>query len=84
VFWKKLFYLSNIERRPDVLLRRPDRCNREQFEASGHRGTSERKVLVVQTDDDLTDERLDGIPHCLDRCKGIELYYFEFAQSQSS
>jgi hypothetical protein len=45
------FSLSNIERRPAVLLRRPDEWNQEQFEGSQHRGRSRWKVLVVQTDD---------------------------------
>jgi hypothetical protein len=47
---RKSFYLSNTERRPDMLLRRSNRCNLEQFEASGHRWESERKVFVVRTD----------------------------------
>jgi mRNA-degrading endonuclease toxin of MazEF toxin-antitoxin module len=33
-----------------MLLKRPDGCNLEQFEASGHRLESGRKVLVVLTD----------------------------------
>jgi hypothetical protein len=60
-----------------VLLRHLNGCNQEQFEASGHRGTSRRKVLVVRTDDALTDERPDRIPHHPDGCKGTELHYFE-------
>jgi hypothetical protein len=44
-FGKKSFNLSNTKRRPAVLLRRPDGCNLEQFEASRHRGRFERKVL---------------------------------------
>jgi len=60
-----------------MLLRRSDGCNREQFEASGHRGASGRKVLVVRTDDASTDEHLDGIPRRPDGCKGTELYCFE-------
>jgi hypothetical protein len=51
VLERKSFYLPNTERRPDVLLRRPSGCNREQFEASRHRLESGRKVLVVRTDD---------------------------------
>jgi hypothetical protein len=43
----KSFYLSNTKRRPDVLLRRPNKCNLEQFEASGHRWESGWKVLIV-------------------------------------
>jgi len=50
---KKSWSLSNTESRSDVLLKRPDRCKLEQFEASRHKGRSGRKVLVVQTDDDL-------------------------------
>jgi hypothetical protein len=55
----------------------PDRCKQEQFEASRHRGTSRRKVLIVRTDDTLTDERPDRILHRLDGCKGTELHCFE-------
>lgn len=47
---RKSFYLSNTERRPDVLLRRLNECNLEQFEASGHEREFRRKVLVVQMD----------------------------------
>jgi hypothetical protein len=46
---RKSFYLSNTESRSDVLLRCPNGCNLEQFEASGHKWESGRKVLVVQT-----------------------------------
>jgi hypothetical protein len=49
-FERKSFYLSNTERCPDVLLRRLNGCNLEQFEASRHRWELGRKVLVVQTD----------------------------------
>jgi hypothetical protein len=82
-FGKKSFYLSNTKRHPDVLLRCSDGCNREQFEASRHRGTSGRKVLVIRTDDALTDERPDGIPRRSDRCKGTELYYFKSCTESS-
>jgi hypothetical protein len=82
-FGKKSFNLSNTERRPDMLLRCSDGCNREQFEASRHRGTSGRKVLVIRTDDALTDERPDGIPRRSDRCKGTELYYFKSCTESS-
>jgi hypothetical protein len=46
--WKS-FYLLNTERQPDVLLRRPNGCNLEHFEASRYIWESERKVLVVRT-----------------------------------
>jgi hypothetical protein len=36
-----------------VLLKRPDGCKLEQFEASRHRGRSEQKVHIFQTDDAL-------------------------------
>jgi len=42
---KKTFYLSNTKRRSDVLLRHPDRCNREQFDASGRRGMSRQNTF---------------------------------------
>jgi hypothetical protein len=76
-FGKKSFNLSNTERRPDMLLRCSDGCNREQFKASGHRGMSGLKVLVVRTDDTSTNECLDGISRPPDECKGTELYCFE-------
>jgi len=47
---RKFFYLSNTERRPDVLLRRPNGCNLERFEAFGHKWESGRKFFVVRTD----------------------------------
>jgi hypothetical protein len=52
-FGKKSHSWSNTKWRPDVLLKRLDRCKLEQFEASRHRGGSGRKVLVVRTDDAL-------------------------------
>jgi hypothetical protein len=60
-----------------VLLRRTDGYNREQFEASGHRGMSRRKVLVVRTYDALTDEHPEEIARRPDGCKGTEQQYFE-------
>jgi hypothetical protein len=50
-FGKKSFYFSNTERRPNVLLKRPDGCNLEQFKVSGHRRESGWKVLIVRTND---------------------------------
>jgi len=64
-----------------VLLRRPDGCKLEQFEASQHRGRSGRKVLIVQTDNAWKVERLDGISCRLDGCKGTELTSLNSAQS---
>jgi len=52
-FGKKSHSCLNTEWRLDVLLKRPDGCKLEQFEASRHRGRSGRKVLVVRTDDAL-------------------------------
>jgi hypothetical protein len=52
-FGKNSHSWSNIECRPDVLLKRPDGCNLEQFEASWHRERCGRKVLVVRTNDAL-------------------------------
>jgi hypothetical protein len=46
-FGKKSHSWSKSECRPDVLLKRPDGCKLEQFEASRHRGRSGWKVLVV-------------------------------------
>jgi len=52
-FGKKTHSWSNTEWRPNVLLKRPNGCKLEQFEASRHRGRSGWKVLVVRTDDAL-------------------------------
>jgi hypothetical protein len=52
-FIKKSRSWSNTKCRPDVLLKCPDGCKLEQFEASQHRGRSGRKVLVVQMVDAL-------------------------------
>jgi hypothetical protein len=49
-FGKKSFCLSNTEGCLDVLLKCPDGCNLEQFEASGHRLGFGRKVLIVRMD----------------------------------
>jgi hypothetical protein len=46
----KSFYLSNTERRPDMLLIRPNGCNLKQFETSGHWWESRLKDLIVRTD----------------------------------
>jgi len=52
-FGKKSHSWSNTECCPDVLLKRPDRCKLEQFEASRHRGRSGGKDLAVRTEDAL-------------------------------
>jgi hypothetical protein len=52
-FGKKSRSWSNTECHSDVLLKRPDGCKLEQFEAFRQRGRSERKVLVVRTEDAL-------------------------------
>jgi hypothetical protein len=52
-FGKKSYSWLNTECRLNVLLKRPDGCKLEQFEASRHRRRSGRKVLVVRTDDAL-------------------------------
>jgi hypothetical protein len=80
-FGTKSFSLSNTERRPAMLLRHPDWCNLEQFEASRHRGRSGWKVLIVRTDDALTVKRLDKILHRPDGCKGSDCSYLESVQS---
>jgi hypothetical protein len=80
-FGKKSHSWSNTERRPDMLLRRSDGGNFEQFEASRHRGRFERKVLVVRTDDAWTVGRSDGISCRSDGCKGTELTALNSAQS---
>jgi len=52
-FGKKSHSLSNTKCHPDVLLKRPNGYKLEQFEASRHRGRSEQKVHIFQTDDAL-------------------------------
>jgi hypothetical protein len=74
-FGKKSHSWSNTECRPDVLLKRPDECKLEQFEASWHRGRFGRKVLVFWTDDAWTVEHLNGISCRSDGCKGTEFNF---------
>jgi len=80
-FGKKSHSWSNTEWRPDVLLRRLNGCNLEQFEASRHRGRSRQKVLIVQMDDAWTVECPDVISHLLDGCKRLNFTVFKSAQS---
>jgi hypothetical protein len=49
-FGKKSLSWSNTECHPEMLLKRPDGCKLEQFEASRHKGRSGWKVLVDWTD----------------------------------
>jgi hypothetical protein len=46
-FGRKCHSWSNTECRPDALLKRPDGCKLEQFEASRHRGMSRRMMLWI-------------------------------------
>jgi len=62
-FGKKSCSWSNTECRPDVLLKRPDGCKLEQFEASRHR--DEMMLWTVG--------RPDGISRRPDGCKGSDL-----------
>jgi hypothetical protein len=71
-FGTKSFSLSNTERRPAVLLRRPEGYNQEQFEGSRHRRRFGRKVLIIQTDDAWTVECPNRISRHLDGCKGYD------------
>jgi hypothetical protein len=80
-FEKKSHNWSNTEWRPDVLLKRLNGCNLEQFETSRHWWASGRKVIVIRTDDTLTDERPDGIPRHPDGCNETELIDLNSAQS---
>jgi hypothetical protein len=70
-------FFLNYEERPDDFPLRPDGCNLELFEASRHRWASGLKVLVVRTDDALTDERLDEIPRRPDGWQGTEIDFLE-------
>lgn len=81
VFWNEIIFFVEHWKRPAVLLRRLDRCNLEQFEASQHRGRSGQKVLVVRTDDTLTVERPNGISRRSDGCKGCNCSYLESVQN---
>jgi hypothetical protein len=80
-FGKKFHSWSNTECRPDVLLKRPDKCKLEQFDASRHRGRFGRKVLIVRTDDAWTVERLDSISHRPDGCKGSDFSNLKTVQN---
>jgi len=64
-----------------MLLRCSDRCKLEQFKGSRHRGRSRRKVLVIQTDDAWTVERLEGISLRSDGCKGFDFSDLESVQN---
>jgi hypothetical protein len=59
----------------------PDGCKLEQFETSRHRVRSERKVLVVRTEDAWIVGRPDGITCHLDGCKGTAQHVLNSAQS---
>lgn len=76
-FGKKSHSWSNTKWRPDVLLKRPNGCKLEQFEAFRHRGRFGLKVLIVQTDVAWTVERPDGISRRLYRCKGSDFFDLE-------
>jgi hypothetical protein len=64
-----------------VLLRRPNGCNLNQFEASRHRGRFGRKVIVVWMDDALTVEHPDRISCRPDKCKGSDFSNLESVQN---
>jgi hypothetical protein len=64
-----------------MLLRRPDGCNLEQFEASRHKGRFRKKVLVIRTNDALTVDRLDGISSRPNGCKGSDSSFLESVQN---
>jgi len=80
-FLAKFFFLPNTERHPAVLLKRSNGCKLEQFEASQHRGRSERKVLVIRTIDASTAERPDEISRCPDGCNGFDFSDLESVQN---
>jgi len=67
-FGKKSHSWSSTEWCPDVLLKRPDRCKLEQFDASRHRGRFGRKVLIVWMDNARIVEHPDGMSHRPDSC----------------
>jgi hypothetical protein len=80
-FGKKSHSWLNTERCPDVLLRRPDGWNLEQFEASRHRRRSGWKVLAIWTDNAWTVERPDGISCRPDGFKGSNFSDLESEQN---
>jgi hypothetical protein len=66
-----------------VLLKRPNGCKLEQFDASRHRERSGRKVLVIRTDDAWIVECPDGISCSLDGCKGTDFNCLEIFTESS-
>jgi hypothetical protein len=75
------FYLLNTEGHPDVLLRRLNGCNLEQFETFGHRRGVWTESYRCPDGRCLTDERPDGILRRPDGCKGTEFNILNSAQS---
>jgi hypothetical protein len=79
---RKSFYLSNIERCSEVLLRRLNGCNLTVPSLWTQMGV--QKESYNRPDGCcLTDERLDGIPRRLDGCKGLELHCLEIRTESS-
>jgi len=74
-FGRKSHSWSNTECRPDVLLKHPDRCKLELFEASGHRGRFGQKVLVVRTDDALDSWASGRYITSSGRLQGIQFFW---------
>jgi hypothetical protein len=56
------------------------KSNLKYLDIEGH--PDGRKVFVVRKDDDLTDERPDGVSHRPDGCKGTELHCFCWRNNQ--
>jgi hypothetical protein len=63
------------------MLKCPDGCKLEQFEASQHRGRFGQKVLVVWKDDAWTVKSPDGISRRPDGCKGSDFFDLESLQN---
>jgi len=84
-FGRKSHSWSNTECLSDVLLKRPDGCKLEQFEASRHRGRSGRKVPVVRTDDALDRWASRRYITSFGQLQGIRFFYLiDCAESSGS
>jgi hypothetical protein len=72
---------SNIESRPDVLLKRSDGCKLEQFEASRHRGMSRWESTSSGCMMLWTDGRPQGMTRCLDGWQGTKFSALQTVQN---
>jgi hypothetical protein len=66
--WEEIWNWSSTERRPDVLLKRPDGCKPDRTFSTQWRVRTERHV--VRTDGTMTDGRPDGMAWSSGRLTG--------------